>query len=103
WDHLIARDFATGVLEDQVTALHAAAGAFADLDTERVAIRGWSFGGYLSALALLRRPGVFPAGVGGAPVTDFRLYDTFYTERYLGDPTQDAAPYEQGSVISDVE
>jgi dipeptidyl-peptidase 4 len=103
WDRAVARDLATGPLEDQVTALRAAAEAFADLDTERVAIRGWSFGGYLSALALLRRPDVFHAAVVGAPVTDWRLYDTFYTERYLGDPTRDAAPYEQSSIISDPE
>jgi dipeptidyl-peptidase-4 len=103
WDRAVAGDLATGPLEDQVTALQAAAEAFADLDTERVAIRGWSFGGYLSALALLRRPDVFHAAVVGAPVTDFRLYDTFYTERYLGDPTLDAAPYEQTSIISDAE
>jgi dipeptidyl-peptidase 4 len=101
WDHLIAGDFATGVLEDQVTALHAAAGEFADLDKERVAIRGWSFGGYLSALAVLRRPDVFHAAVAGAPVTDWRLYDTHYTERYLGDPATDAAAYERSSIIND--
>jgi len=103
WDRAVARDLAAGPLEDQITALQAAAGAFADLDTERVAIRGWSFGGYLSALALLRRPDVFHAAIVGAPVTDWRLYDTFYTERYLGDPTRDAAPYEQSSIISDPE
>ena len=103
WDRAVAGDLATGPLEDQVTALQAAAEAFADLDTERVAIRGWSFGGYLSALALLRRPDVFHAAIVGAPVTDWRLYDTFYTERYLGDPTRDAAPYEQSSIISDPE
>ena len=56
------------------------------LDLDRVAIRGWSFGGYLAALAVLRRPDVFHAAVAGAPVTDWRLYDTHYTERYLGDP-----------------
>jgi dipeptidyl-peptidase 4 len=103
WDRMVAGDFATGVLEDQVTALHAAAEKFADLDTSRVGIRGWSFGGYLSALAVLRRPDVFHAGVAGAPVTDWRLYDTHYTERYLGDPARDAAAYEASSLIHNPE
>jgi dipeptidyl-peptidase 4 len=101
WDRMIAGDFATGVLEDQVTALHAAAAAFTDLDVSRVGIRGWSFGGYLSALAVLRRPDVFHAGVAGAPVTDWRLYDTHYTERYLGDPMAQPAVYQRSSIINE--
>ncbi len=92
WDRAIAGDLATPALEDQVDALHAAAGRFGDLDTGRVAIRGWSFGGYLAALAVLRRPDVFHAAVAGAPVTDWRLYDTHYTERYLGLPDTDPDP-----------
>jgi len=65
------------------------------MDLSRVAIRGWSFGGYLAALAVLKRPDVFHAGVAGAPVTDWRLYDTHYTERYLGHPDTDPAAYER--------
>jgi len=103
WDRAVAGDLASGALEDQVTALQAAAGEFTDLDIERVAIRGWSFGGYLSALAALRRPDVFHAAVIGAPVTDWRLYDTHYTERYLGDPATDGAAYEQSSITGDLE
>ncbi|WP_336250518.1 prolyl oligopeptidase family serine peptidase [Stomatohabitans albus] len=64
------------------------------LDRERIAIRGWSYGGYLSARAVLERPDVFKAGIAGAPVTDWRLYDTHYTERYLGNPNDDPAAYE---------
>ena len=52
----------------------------------RVAIRGWSFGGWLAGLAVLRRPELFRCGIAGAPVTDWTLYDTAYTERYLGLP-----------------
>jgi dipeptidyl-peptidase-4 len=103
WDRAVAGDLATGPLEDQVTALGAAAEAFADLDTDHVAIRGWSFGGYLSALAVLRHPDVFGAAIAGAPVTDWRLYDTHYTERYLGDPFRDVAAYEKSSIIHDPE
>jgi dipeptidyl-peptidase 4 len=101
WDKMIAGDFATGVLEDQVTALGAAAEKFTDLDENRVVIRGWSFGGYLSALAVLRRPDVFHAGVAGAPPTDWRLYDTHYTERYLGDPATNGAAYQVSSLLDD--
>ncbi len=103
WDREVAGDLATGPLKDQVTALQAAVEAFPDLDQDKVAIRGWSFGGFLSALAVLRRPDVFHAAIVGAPVTDWRLYDTHYTERYLGDPARDAAPYEQSSISSDPE
>ena len=101
WDRAVWHDLAGPVLEDQTTALHAAAERHPDLDLSRVAIRGWSFGGYLAALAVLRRPDVFHAAVAGAPVTDWALYDTHYTERYLGDPGQDPAPYEHCSLISE--
>jgi dipeptidyl-peptidase 4 len=103
WDREVAGDLATSVLEDQVRALHAAAERFGDLDTSRVGIRGWSFGGFLSALAILRRPDVFHAAVAGAPVVDWRLYDTHYTERYLGDPNSNPAPYEISSLTNDPE
>lgn len=86
WDRAVAGDLARPVLEDQIEALRAAAERYPDLDLDRVAIRGWSFGGYLSALAVLRRPDVFHAAIAGAPVTDWQLYDTHYTERYLGVP-----------------
>jgi dipeptidyl-peptidase 4 len=99
WERAVAGDLAGPVLEDQVDALAAAADRFADLDTGRVAIRGWSFGGYLAALAVLRRPDVFHAAIAGAPVTDWRLYDTHYTERYLGLPGSNAEAYDRSSLI----
>jgi dipeptidyl-peptidase-4 len=101
WDRLIHYDEATPNLEDQVEALNAAAAAYPDLDLTRVGIRGWSHGGYLAALAVLRRPDVFHTAVAGAPVTDQRLYDTFYTERYLGHPDDHPDAYDHNSLIDD--
>jgi dipeptidyl-peptidase 4 len=100
WERAVAGDLAGPVLDDQVDALGAAAHRFADLDTHRVAIRGWSFGGYLAALAVLRRPDIFHAAIAGAPVTDWHLYDTHYTERYLGHPDQNQDAYRQSGLIS---
>ena len=94
----VHHDLATAVLDDQIDALHAAVD-HAPLDLSRVAIRGWSFGGYLAALAVLQRPDVFHAAIAGAPVTEWRLYDTHYTERYLGDPSIEAGPYAASSLL----
>jgi dipeptidyl-peptidase-4 len=101
WDRSIRGDYAAPVLEDQVDGLHAAAALWPDLDLSRVAIRGWSFGGFLAALAVLRRPDVFHVAVAGAPVTDDHLYDTHYTERYLGHPDQEPENYAAVSLIDD--
>ena len=99
WERAVHRDLATPVLQDQVDGLRAAAELEPRLDLDRVGIRGWSFGGYLAALAVLRRPDVFRAGVAGAPVTDWRLYDTHYTERYLGHPDEDPEAYRVSSLV----
>ena len=101
WERAVHLDLAAPVLDDQVDALLAVAAEHPDLDTSRVGIRGWSFGGYLAALAVLRRPDVFHCAVAGAPVTEWRLYDTFYTERYLGHPGTDPAPYDRTSLLNE--
>ena len=101
WARAVSGDLAGPVLEDQVAALEALAERRTDLDLSRVGIRGWSFGGYLAALAVLRRPDRFHAAVAGAPVTEWRLYDTHYTERYLGvDPDgADRGAYDGSSLL----
>jgi len=101
WDRSVRGDYAAPVLEDQVDALHAAAALWSDLDLTRVAIRGWSFGGFLAALAVIRRPDVFHVAIAGAPVTDDHLYDTHYTERYLGHPDVEPANYAAVSLVDD--
>ncbi|MYW11738.1 prolyl oligopeptidase family serine peptidase [Streptomyces sp. SID2563] len=99
WEKAVKDNLALS-LDDQVEALHALAERF-PLDLDRVAIRGWSFGGFLAGLAALRRPDVFHAAVVGAPVTDQRLYDTHYTERYLGDPARNPEVYAHNSLVTD--
>ncbi|GAB3445090.1 S9 family peptidase [Actinophytocola sediminis] len=101
WEREIACNLAGATLDDQVDALHAAAEQHRDLDLSTVAIRGWSYGGYLAALALLRRPDVFHAAIAGAPVTDWRLYDTHYSERYLGHPDEQPDVYARNSLLDD--
>lgn len=87
-------------LDDQIEALQDLAGRF-PLDTGRVAIRGWSGGGWLAGLAVLRRPDIFHAAVVGAPVTDVRLYDTHYMERYYGLPDEQPEVYAAHSLVTD--
>jgi dipeptidyl-peptidase-4 len=99
FEKVIHRRMADVVLGDQVDALHALADKHPDLDLSRVAIRGWSFGGWLSALAVLRRPEIYRAAVVGAPVTDWALYDTAYTERYLGLPSDGSDVYAHHSLV----
>ncbi|MFD7277498.1 prolyl oligopeptidase family serine peptidase [Streptomyces sp. NPDC059862] len=100
WEKAVRDDLAAVVLQDQADALQALAADF-PLDLSRVAIRGWSFGGYLAGLAVLRRPDVFHAGIVGAPVTDLRLYDTHYQERYLGHPDEQPGVYRRNSLVDD--
>jgi dipeptidyl-peptidase-4 len=98
WERAVGGDF-TSVLVDQIEGLHHAADEIGCLDLDRVAIRGWSFGGYLAALAVMRRPDVFHAGIAGAPVAEWRLYDTHYTERYLGDPSARPDVFDASSLL----
>lgn len=100
-DRSIRHAFAEVTLADQVDALHELASSHPEFDLSRVAIRGWSYGGYLAALAVLRRPDVFAAAVAGAPPTDWRLYSTYYTERYLGDPNELPEVYQANGLLAD--
>ena len=99
FEHEVYQDLANPPLEDQVEALTLTAEEVPELDLGRVGIVGWSFGGYLAALAVLARPDVFHAAVAGAPVTNWRWYDTYYTERYLGHPDRSPEAYERSSLV----
>jgi dipeptidyl-peptidase-4 len=71
------------------------------MDLSRAGVYGWSFGGTMAALAVLRRPDVFKAAVAGAPVVDWRDYDTHYTERYLGLPQEHPEAYARSSLLAE--
>lgn len=100
WERAILKDLITIPLEDQVAALQAVAAHHAELDLGRVGVFGWSFGGYFSAMAVLLRPDIFKAAVAGAPVTDWALYDTAYTERYMKTPQDNPEGYHATSAIT---
>ncbi|MFL5348877.1 MAG: alpha/beta fold hydrolase [Hyalangium sp.] len=100
WERTVKYDFATVTLDDQIAALKALAEKVPEIDLTRVGIYGWSFGGYMSALAALKRPDFFKAAVAGAPVVDWLDYDTHYTERYLGLPQEHPEAYEKSSLLT---
>lgn len=70
------------------------------VDPARVGVFGWSYGGYMTLMLMSQSPGTFAAGVAGAPVTDYRLYDTHYTERYLGTPQENPEGYRLSNVLT---
>lgn len=86
-------------IEDQKHAVREVLKQQPVLDEERVGIFGWSYGGYVSVMALLDEDSPFRAGAAVAPVTDWALYDTHYTERYIGTPEENAAVYERANAI----
>jgi dipeptidyl-peptidase 4 len=99
WERAIYQKFSTVPLEDQVEGLHALCDKHPEMDRDRVGIAGWSFGGYMAANGVLRKPEVFKAAVAGAPVTDWEDYDTHYTERYLGLLPESKPAYDAASLI----
>jgi dipeptidyl-peptidase-4 len=100
WERVLYRQFGSVPLDDQVAGLKALAVKVPQMDLERVGIVGWSFGGYMSALAVLKRPDVYKAAVAGAPVVDWLDYDTHYTERYLGLPEKQGGAYQEASLLT---
>ncbi|WP_425397072.1 DPP IV N-terminal domain-containing protein [Aeoliella sp.] len=100
WERAIKHDLIKVPLADQVAGLKALGEQYDELDISRVGIFGWSFGGYFSAMAVMQQPDVFHVGIAGAPVVDWRDYDTHYTERYMGLPEKNLAGYDAASVLT---
>lgn len=106
WERVLKKDgvgnFIDVPLKDQCDVLEDLCKRFPEMDRARIGVYGWSFGGYFSSMATMRRPDVFKCGIAGAPVTDWLDYDTHYTERYLGVPGTPAvdAGYTASNVLS---
>jgi dipeptidyl-peptidase-4 len=100
WERAIRGNLIEVALADQVAGLEALGGREPAMDLKRVGVVGWSFGGYFSAMAVMQKPDVFRCAVAGAPVVTWENYDTHYTERFLGLPSENADGYRKSSVLT---
>lgn len=100
WERAIRGNLIDVALADQIAGLEALAKREPAMDLKRVGAVGWSFGGYFSAMAVMRKPDVFRCAVVGAPVVTWENYDTFYTERYLGVPSENPDSYRDSNVLT---
>jgi dipeptidyl-peptidase-4 len=100
WQRAVKGDLVRLPLEDHAAALRALGRAFPEIDAGRAGVYGWSFGGYFAAHAAMRRPDVYRAAVAGAPVADWLDYDTHYTERYMGLPSDNPSGYRDASALT---
>jgi dipeptidyl-peptidase-4 len=100
WERTVSGNLVDAPLADQVAGVRALAARHPEMDLERVGVYGWSFGGTMAALAVLRHADLFKVAVAGAPVGDWHDYDTHYTERYLGLPDRNPDGYRASSPIT---
>ncbi len=98
WESAVFKDLGRRELEDQLDGV-AYLKSLPYVDGNRLGIRGWSFGGYMTLYALTHAPGVFKCGAAGGPVTDWKFYDSIYTERYMRTPKENPLGYEQSSPL----
>jgi len=95
----IHRQLGTVEMEDQLTGVNYLKG-LPFVDAKRMAVHGWSFGGFMTTSLMLRQPGVFTTGVAGGPVTDWKFYEIMYGERYMDRPKQNKEGYEKASLLN---
>ncbi|TNE74474.1 MAG: S9 family peptidase [Bacteroidetes bacterium] len=95
----IHRQLGTVEIEDQLTGVEYLK-SLPYIDGERLAVHGWSFGGFMTTSLMLRTPDVFQVGVAGGPVTDWKYYEIMYGERYMDRPEQNEKGYEQASLMT---
>jgi dipeptidyl-peptidase-4 len=99
WEEAISKRLGENELDDQVAGVNYLK-SLPYVDGERIGIWGWSYGGYMTLMALFNAPDAFRAGAAVAPVSDWRLYDSIYTERYMKLPEDNAEGYEASAPIT---
>lgn len=102
FENVIHRQLGTIEIEDQLTGV-AYLKSLPFVDGNRMAVHGWSFGGFMTSSLMLREPGVFTTGVAGGPVTDWKYYEVMYGERYMDRPDENEAGYEAASLLNKTE
>eukprot|EP00761_Pharyngomonas_kirbyi_P008033 gb/GECH01008044.1/.p1 GENE.gb/GECH01008044.1/~~gb/GECH01008044.1/.p1 ORF type:complete len:832 (+),score=215.86 gb/GECH01008044.1/:1-2496(+) len=99
WEGALKYSMGTVEIDDQIAGLKHVSSEMGCIDMDRIGVFGWSYGGYMTLMCMAQRSDFFRLGVAGAPVTRWELYDTGYTERYMGIPEQQKEAYGAGSVI----
>jgi dipeptidyl-peptidase-4 len=99
FESAIHRDLGRVELEDQLAGVESLA-TLPFVDKDRIGITGWSYGGFMTLYAVTHAPGVFRSAVAGAPVSDWKNYDSVYTERFMGTPEANPAGYESSSPLA---
>jgi dipeptidyl-peptidase-4 len=99
WRKIVYKQMGVIETRDQAAAARAV-GRLSFVDSTRLGIWGWSYGGFMTLNALTQAPDVYRMGISVAPVTHWKYYDTIYTERYMGLPQDNAAGYDKGSPLT---
>ncbi|MEH6765521.1 MAG: DPP IV N-terminal domain-containing protein [Aequorivita antarctica] len=99
FESVIHRQLGTEELKDQLVGVEYLK-SLPYVDSDRLAMHGWSFGGFMTVSMMLRNPGVFTTGVAGGPVTDWKYYEVMYGERYMDTPKQNPEGYETASLLN---
>lgn len=99
FEHVIYRDLGANEIEDQLKGVDYLK-SLSFVDTTKMAVNGWSYGGYMTISLMLRKPGTFDVGVAGGPVTNWRLYEVMYGERYMDTPQENPEGYKNTTLAN---
>lgn len=101
FEQAVFRNLGTVEMQDQLQGV-AFLKSLPYVDSMRMGVHGWSFGGFMTTSLMLHHPGIFQAGVAGGPVIDWKMYEIMYTERYMDTPEQNPEGYEQANLLTKV-